>query len=320
MFTGEKMKSKQSSISQAFTFLIGLCLLPSTTQAVQTSPESEMLIENLVKQITSTMAAVAEAEKRAGNDVSNLSLVLDLPGKQSSNLGLVLDTDDKQGFRVLSVSPGSLADNLNFQQGDLIASINGIETIFKGEPSAFAELENTVPGDTLRIGLNKQGKLSVIETIVTGQYTPPIKIEVGSESFDNAAPDAAMTARADDQSEIDNLACGSVSVFFSPPLTKRFYNAYVIKIGERVVSPNRSSFRLPPGKHTFYVHELINDSFFTRRSRVSQRPKTIEIDVAANTTYYLAAKFNSDKSTRERDGEYWDPIVWKVREDLPCQL
>jgi hypothetical protein len=322
------MKSKKSNIFPASILIFGLCLLSSFAQSTQTSPESEMLIDGLVKQITSTMLAVAEAEKKAGNDIRNLYVEIDIPGTQSSNLGLVLDTDDKQGFRILSVTPGSLADSLNFKQGDLVTSINGVDTTFKAEPTAFAELENTLPGDTLRIGLNRQGALSVIEAIVTGQYTPPIKIELGSQSLNNASQNSTMTGRAltggladaGEQGNIDKLACGSVSVFFRPPITQRLYNAYIIKIGERSVLRNRSSFRLPPGKHTFYVHELIDDPLLTRRSRAPQRPKAIEIDIAANTTYYLAAKFNIDKRTQEKGGDYWDPIVWKVMDDRPCEL
>ena len=303
--------------SKVFTKVLlvaGFSLMAGATIGSQTTPESEALIDDMVKQIVSTMSAVADAEKKAGNDISKLHIELDIPSTKSPNLGLVLDVNDAQGYRVLSVSPGSLADTLQITQGDLVTAINGINTKDDSQSLAFLELENTLPGDKIALQLNKRGKISVVETIVEGQYTPSIKLEIGDTSIatDNDAEQTRI--------ELDETSCGKVSVFFKPPFTQNLHYAYITQINERNVNTNRESFRLPPGKHMVYLHELIEDSMFTRRSRSLQQAKTLEIDVEADTTYYLAAKFIRENRSEQRNGGYWQPVVWKTRENSTCRL
>jgi membrane-associated protease RseP (regulator of RpoE activity) len=283
-------------------------------KAAQTTEESKALLQELQQQISATVAAIAESEKRAGNDAKSLHIVLNIPGRESPNLGLILDVDDEKGFRVLSVSLGSLAETLNIEPGDVITSINGVDTRKNTPQTVFAELESLITGDTLVIDLKKKGALSTIETKITGKYTPPIRIEIGDSSV--------VTAKSVniDSNEVDESACGKVSVFFKPPSTRNLYSAYITHINDENVRDSRSSFRLPVGKHTLYLHELISDSFFKRRSKLPQRPKTIEIDVEENTTYYLAAQFFPENKFKERNGEYWEPVIWKERADAACEL
>ncbi|MFT5669750.1 MAG: hypothetical protein ACI9WH_000568 [Glaciecola sp.] len=309
------MKLPQANPIYIAICLVSLSMLASTGQASQTSPESQALIDNLVSQITTTMAAVADAEKKAGNKLSDLHVEIDIPAKQSPNLGLVLDINDSQGFRVLSVSPGSLADMLKIIQGDLIYSINGIKTVDNPQKNAFAELENTLPGDIIKLELNRKGTRSTIETKVEGQFTPPIKIEIGTSALSNQRSQVSQAS-----AEIEQFECGTVSVFFRPPITKDLHSAYIRQIDDNNVNASRSSFRLPPGVYTIHVHELIEDSFFTRRSHTIQKAKKIEIVVEANTTYYLAAQFISKNRFKQKNGDYWEPVVWKTRENSTCKL
>lgn len=308
------MKSLYSRVFTKVLLVTGFSLMASSTLGSQSTSESEALIEDMVKQIVSTMSAVADVEKKAGNDINNLHIELDIPSTKSPNLGLVLDVNDAQGYRVLSVSPGSLADTLQITQGDLVTTINGINTQADTQNLAFSELENTLPGDTITLTLNRQGKARTVETLVEGQYTPSIKLEIGGTSI-MTNNDTSPTS-----SELDETACGKVSVFFKPPFTQNLHYAYFTQINERTVNSKRESFRLPPGKHTVYLHELISDSMFTRRSRSLQKAKTLEIDVKADTTYYLAAKFIRENRSEQRNGGYWQPIVWKTREDSTCKL
>jgi membrane-associated protease RseP (regulator of RpoE activity) len=276
------------------------------------TPESEQLVKDLQQQIKSTVAAITELESNAGNSVHDLHIQVDLPAKQSPNLGLVLDLESELGgYKVLSVTPGSLANNLNIIPGDIITAINSIEVSNSNKRKAFSELENSSPGDTLLLTVNKNGTINTINTTVGGQYIPSIRLEIGSQhSTDNGTS----------QSELDETACGTVSVFFTPPESKRLYSAYITKINDRTVISSRDSFRLKPGKHTIYLHELINDPFFKRRLHGFQRAKSIEIDVEVNTNYYLAAKFIRDKAFKQRKGEYWEPVIWKETVKGECEL
>jgi molybdopterin-binding protein len=308
------MKLQYLKVFTRVLLVTSFSVMAGSTMGSQTTPESEALIDDMVKQIVSTMSAVADAEKKAGNDINNLHIELDIPSSKSPNLGLVLDINDAQGYKVMSVSPGSLADNLQITTGNIITAINGVNTKDDTQRLAFLELENTLPGDTITLQINKQGTMSSVEAIVEGQYTPSIKLEIGDTSI--------VTNNTTSQiiDELDETACGKVSVFFKPPFTRNLHYATVTRINERNVNSERESFRLPPGKHTVYLHEMIEDSMFTRRSRSLQTAKTLEIDVKANTTYYLAAKFIRKNRSEQRNGGYWEPVVWKTRENSTCKL
>lgn len=308
------MKLLYSKVFTKILLVAGFSLMAGSTIGSQTTPESEALIDDMVKQIVSTMSAVADVEKKAGNDISNLHIELDIPSSKSPNLGLVLDVNDAQGYKVISVSPGSLSDTLQITPGNIITAINGVSTIDDTQRVAFLELENTLPGDTITLKLNKQGNISAVEAIVEGQYTPSIKLEIGDTSIETNNTTAQII------DEHDEAACGKVSVFFKPPFTRNLHYAYVTRINDRNVNSERESFRLPPGKHTVYLHEMIADTMFTRRSRSLQTAKTLEIDVKTDTSYYLAAKFIRKNRSEQRNGGYWEPVVWKTRENSTCKL
>ncbi len=294
-------------------FVIAASLFSWQTQAAEISSESEQLIKDLQQKIQSTVAAIAEIENSSGNSAKDLHILIDLPAKYSPNLGMVLDLESiDNGYKVLSITPGSLAANLNVAPGDLITTINGISIEGSNKRKAFEQLENVLPGDRLELQLNKNGKAAKISTLVKGRYSPSVKLEIGTEP-------SATAIDTPDETELAN-ECGTVSVFFTPPETKRLYSAYVSKINDRGVIRSKESFRLKPGKHTIYLHELIDDPFFKRRHRGLQRAKPLEIDVKANTTYYLAAKFIKDKAFKQRKGEYWEPVIWKETQKGVCEL
>jgi hypothetical protein len=309
-------KAKSLKLLLVFVFFSSFT---SALNATQTTPESEALIEELVKQISSTMIAVVDAEKRAGKNVKDLHISLDIPGKLSPNLGLILDVNDKEGFRVLNVTPGSLADSLDIKQGDLITAINGVSPTSTDKNLVFSELENTLPEDTIIFDVNRNGVSKRIEALVEGQYTPALKLEIG-ESFQESDSSAEIDHT---ESQTETSACGVISTFFQPPETRNLYSVSISHIGDRKVLSSNNSFKLAPGKHTIRVFEAIDDPFFKRYTRSSvHRGQFLdfEIEVEKNTTYYLAAEFNRSARFNERDGEYWKPVVWKKRDNRLCEL
>ncbi|WP_412973245.1 hypothetical protein [Glaciecola sp. MF2-115] len=321
---------KQLIKAKSLNLLAVLVLFSSVSNATQTTPESEALIEELVKQISSTMIAVVDAEKKAGKDVNDLHITLDIPGKHSPNLGLILNVDDKKGFRVLNVTPGSLAESLEIRQGDLIAAINGVSPDSSDKKVVFAELENTLPGDTIIFDVYRNGVTKRIEALVEGQYTPAIKLEIGESSAKNEQESSVEEQEAsasnkieDNETLSESSVCGVISTFFKPPETRNLYSVFISQIGERKILSSNTSYKLPPGKHVIRVHEAIDDPFFKRYTRSTvHRGQFLdfEIEVKENTTYYLAAEFNRNARFKERTGDYWKPVVWRVREDRPCEL
>jgi len=285
--------------------------------SAEITPQSEALIQNLEEQIKSTIAAITDAESKAGNNVQELHILIDLPAKNSSNFGLILDLDSQDnGYKVLSVTPGSVAETLDIKQGDLVTSINDIDINSSQKRKAFSTLEAITPGDNVKLQLTRNGKQSTIETELKGQYFPPFKLEIGSVKTVDFEPSLVAGDKVPDNSN----ACGSVSVFFSPPETKRLYDAFINKIDNRQVMRGRDTFRLKPGKHIIHLHELINHPFFKRISNSFQKSKPIEIEVKQNTTYYLAAKHISGKFYSYHKGNYWEPVVWKISENRSCEL
>ncbi len=284
-----------------------------TSFAAQPTEESQILINNLLQQVRTTMTAVATAEREAGNSLENLNFTLEIPAGISPNLGLVLDVNDPQGFKVLSVSPGSVADKLSISPNSLITAINGKNTYNQNRDDAFTELENAMPGDMMKIKLVNDGQIKTLDASIDGQYTPAIHIEIRGDDLNNQSN--TSTTNID---KADN-ACGVVSVFNKPPITRDLHFAKVTQIDEDGVNRQRVNFILPVGKHIIHVQEFISDSMFRRRSFSVQDAKTIEIDIKPNTTYHLAAKFNRKLRNEQKNGDYWDPVVWKTQTKA-CEL
>ena len=63
----------------------------------------------LIAELTSAAQRLASLSQEKGSDPNALYWELDLPASQAPNLGLVIDINDPQGYRVLSVSPFSMA-------------------------------------------------------------------------------------------------------------------------------------------------------------------------------------------------------------------
>ena len=287
----------------------------SSAFAAQTTEESKVLLNQLMQQIKVTMTAVANAEQQAGNRIQDLNLTLDIPANVSPNLGLVLDVENPQGFKVLSVSPGSMADALSIAPNAVITSINGKQIGNDSRNLVFAELENLTAGDKMSLEILDNGQLEKLNTTVNGQYTPAVQLSIMGSELATTNNDVEVS----DSTEQSNT-CGLVSVFNKPPVTRDLFPVKVTQIGDDGVNIQRVKFKLPVGKHTIHIQEFINDAFFKRRSFSIQDAKTLEIDVEPNTTYHLAAKFNRRDRNKQKGGEYWEPVIWKTQGDRSCEL
>lgn len=297
---------------QSIIISLGLMLSTSfhtTADVQQYTPESAVLLNQLEGKIKGTLLAVAENENRVGNSMTGFHFSLNLPAQQISNLGLILDVDNSSnGYEVLSVTPGSTAASLAIKGGDRVLAINDIKINASSNGDVVRRLHDLRPGEELKIALLSDGIDKEVTTRVAGQYIPEIKMEIGSDSTESAA---ASTSDPD--------ACGEISIFFPPNYTEDLHPVSFFKINGDHKKSNRVNFRLPVGKSTIYLHEYINDPFLKRRTKSIQRAKPIEIDIKANTTYYLAAKFLPKKNTKIFREEYWKPVVWKTAE-VACKL
>jgi hypothetical protein len=112
--------------------------------------------------------------------------------------------------------------------------------------------------------------------------------------------------------------CGRISDFDVAPRQDHLHAAKIISIDGVAPGPTGSrSYRVDAGRHVVKVAEQIENRYlsFNDRARNSglatDRYKTLDVDVAPDTTTLIAARLNEDKRDESRNGAYWDPIAWK---------
>jgi hypothetical protein len=132
--------------------------------------------------------------------------------------------------------------------------------------------------------------------------------------------------RQGDQSQptAATTGCGRISVFDVAPRSKDLYRARLLEIDGELAGPTSSrTFRVTPGRHTLTVAELIDDSEFNDvqlrlRGQGRDLSKTVEIEVAPNTTYMLAAHFIESRRGSISDKSYWEPVIYQQNSE-PCK-
>lgn len=313
-------RSLKRSLRTLLSLCLMVCMLPhsiGSTTAMTT--ESQQLLDDMVNHVEQTMHVVSAIESKAGNDISDMHVLLSIPARMSATVGMVLDLNDANGYRVLSTTPQGFASSVGINTNDTLVAINGLSTRSDNRREAFAALEDATAGDTLQFDVEREDSVFKAQGQLKGVYTPHIKIELGTDNNETQSS-TAQTAASDDSAQQDSDACGQVSTFFRPPKTRDLYSVFVSQINDDNVIRSRTTFKLAPGKHKIDVHELIDFDRFTRRSNAIQRAKPIIIDVKKDTVYYLAARFIPENRKKERTGEYWEPVIWKTTEDRACSL
>ncbi|MCL1044681.1 hypothetical protein Q4601_17525 [Shewanella sp. 1_MG-2023] len=113
----------------------------------------------------------------------------------------------------------------------------------------------------------------------------------------------------------DELICGSVASYITPPVTDSLYRVVVTHLnGKPVIS--RPYYKLPAGEHQFTVAELI-ESPELKVKLAARQTKTILVEVEREQRYHLAAEFKLDKVYNGLNTDYWQPVVWK-KESYEC--
>lgn len=111
------------------------------------------------------------------------------------------------------------------------------------------------------------------------------------------------------------MGCGRISVFDVAPRNRDIFRARLLEIDGELAGPTGSrSFRVSAGHHTLKVAELIDDYEFNDvqlrlRGQGRDFSKTLEVDVAPNTTYMLGAQFNERGEVPDKS--YWDPVIYQ---------
>lgn len=118
--------------------------------------------------------------------------------------------------------------------------------------------------------------------------------------------------------------CGRVSVFDVAPRNQDVFRARLISIDGALPGPAGSrSYRLPAGKHSFEVAELIDNNQFDdvelrQRDQRSGHYKTLDLDVRPDTTYLLGAHLVDAHRNDILSGAYWEPVIYSQNSE-PCK-
>ena len=225
------------------------------------------------------------------------------PARTLHELGAVVDvrSPDARGLPVLAVTPGGAAARIGLRRGDRVLKVNAVQVATAPQPAAALRRALSSDAGRLQLGV-RRGKQElalrgVADTIVLPAYTLTLA---------SAAP-GTMLAR-----------CGRISTMDTLPRAQLRFPVVVIAIDGRTPPSDGEVVRLPPGKHRLVLAERIDNDRFgdvqrKQRDALGRRAyKTLELDVAADTTYQLAASLDPPGAARVADGNYWRPVVHRA--------
>lgn len=245
------------------------------------------------------------------------------PARHVTNLGLLIDSASgaraKDGLRVVGTTPGSNGARIGVRSGDILLSVNGSSLIGLGDSigggARAAQLLREVvealnQDDSLTFEvLRGNQRLSLVGN-VRSVAIPALQLKL-----DFATPTAA-TENLPSETDSSSGGCGRISMLDIAPRSSQLHGATVVRIdGKTPGVTGQNVFRVPAGKHLIEVGELIESrylSFNDRQRNVARNYKSITLDVAADTTYFVAARLIEDKRNDWKNGAYWETAIWKT--------
>ena len=258
-----------------------------------------------------------------GTQPGEIRLRLDEPAQRIVDLGLLVDSShsEQEGVLVLGSSPGSTADRMGVEPGDLITAVNGQSLIAdRASARTLRQQINALSDDAnLEITVLRNKKIVNLRTKVSAVQLPALRVELGEGSLlaANEPTTAASLVRAGviTASQDHSDSCGRISVFHIAPRSEHLYPATIIEIDGHTPGPaQQDTYRVSVGSHHLLVSENIDyrdiSASDTSRQRRNQY-KELVIDVAPGVTYMIAARLNPDKNVNDEHAGYWDPVAWK---------
>jgi membrane-associated protease RseP (regulator of RpoE activity) len=247
-----------------------------------------------------------------------IALDIESPPQKVSNLGLLVDSRAAatDGLHVLAVTPGGNAERMGLRAGDVIVALNGTQLASAGGAATLRNTVDALPdGARLDFNVRRDGRVTTIAGAATSTYLPAMHLSVGSGT---ALAAAGSQQGAYGRGPADtSQGCGRISDFDVAPRGQRLHKATIIAIDNHAPGPHGSqSYQVSAGPHTLKVAEHIESRYFSfndrqRNAQVGGGYKTIDINVAPDTTYLVAARLNEEQRDNPANGGYWDPVVWK---------
>lgn len=287
--------------------------------------ESAPVEQRLGEEVQLALVRLIEAGAFADKSSEEIAFTLDEPARRVNNLGLLVDSASaeraREGLRVLGVTPRGAAQRMGIRAGDRIVAVNGTQLIGLGaDPAGHAQAASVMrglvdalaDGATLEFSLLREEKPLNLRGALSSVILPPIHLKVGR---DELLASTATTSRRE-AADAGGKGCGRLNDFDVAPRQRDLYGAKLLSIDGTSTGPaGVSQFRVTAGTHVLKLRELIPGKVYRRMNptRLGDGPevKTLTVTVKADTTYYLAAKFNEEARNSRVSGEYWDPVVWR---------
>lgn len=279
-------------------------------------PGANAAIEQRVRaELQSVVSGLIESGALDAAQARDLHLDVDSPAQQVTNLGLLVDgaRGDRDGVHVLAVTPGSAAEKIGVRSGDVLVSVDdqplagvdGAAAVLKGR------IDRVVGQDTITFGVRRDGRMETLHGMLSSVYVPAMHLTIGS-----AIAASAMAASADTASATGG--CGRISDFDVAPRQQGLHGAKIISIDGVAPGPQGSrAFRVDAGRHVVKVAEQIEAKYLPFNDRLrnaglsESRYKTIDVDVAPDTTSLIAVRLVEDQRNQPKNGAYWEPVAWK---------
>jgi len=291
--------------------------------AVHTTAGAGLPVEQRLREELSVVMMDLIQSGAFGNTApQQIALDIDAPPQKVSNLGLLVDSKGgaADGLHVLAVTPGGNAERMGLRAGDVLLALNGTPL------ASAATLRNTVDtlpdGGRLDFSVRRDGHAQTMGGASASMVLPAMHLSIGNGTAlaSNAGANAASSPAEgyNGASPVNSgSGCGRISDFDVAPSGQGLHEATIIAIDNKAPGPHGSkAYMISAGAHVLKISEHIPSRYFSfndrqRNAQVGGGYKMISVDVAPDTTYFVAARLNEDQRDNPAHGAYWDPVVWK---------
>ncbi len=236
------------------------------------------------------------------------TVMIEAPARRVANFGALIDRDHRDGLLVLGVLPGGGAEALGLRTGDRLLTANAVDLSGVGGTDRLRNLLGLLDdGEEITLHVARDGGTLTLAGAMEIHQLPAARLEL--------APGQHLARPAADPES----SCARISVFPGAPTSDDLFPVAAVTIDGRSGTREQDSFRVAPGRRLVSVAENIDSQWFSpvanrqRSSGGRERYKSLEIEVEAGVTYFIAARFHREQAGRVVEGSYWEPVVWKER-------
>ncbi|MBX3727502.1 MAG: PDZ domain-containing protein [Xanthomonadales bacterium] len=243
-------------------------------------------------------------------DPGTTARVIERPAEKVANFGALVDREEADGLRVLGTLPGGSAERIGLRSGDVLLAANGTELRGAGAGERMRDLlAGMDDGAPVRFDLLRDGRRQQLAGTMQVLELPAVRVELMGETTAAGDPDSV---------------CARLSTFPVPSRSRQLHPARLLAVEGGLPGPSsQDTFRVAPGRYRLTLAEDIDSREFSaianrQRSRGGQRQAVLELEVQAGITYLLAARLLPERRERILEGGYWQPVVWRQRNE-PCR-